>query len=143
MRRDGLLLRGMRWRLGASLLTVLTAAVAVATAVLGPLYLHIAGDSLLRRSAAAASAQARGVTFSADLNRHLTLTGVARDERGVVQSGPAGRYGAPITTVAGGAQLAVPAAARPRTASCTGGRTSAPTCTSSRAAANWGTATSS
>jgi ABC-type polar amino acid transport system ATPase subunit len=32
----------MRWRLGASLLTVLTATIAVATAVLGPLYLRAA-----------------------------------------------------------------------------------------------------
>ncbi len=48
--RGGLLLRGMRWRLGTSVLTVLTATIAVATAVLGPLYLHTAGDSVLRQT---------------------------------------------------------------------------------------------
>ena len=47
-RRGTLLVRGMRWRLGASLLTVLAATIAV----LGPLYLHTAGDSVVRRTVA-------------------------------------------------------------------------------------------
>ncbi len=61
---EGLLLRGMRWRLGLSLLTVLTAAIAVATAVLGPMYLHTAGDSVLRRTVDSAALQTRGVTLT-------------------------------------------------------------------------------
>ncbi len=49
MRPGGaLLVRGIRWRLGTSLLTVLTAAIAVGAAVLGPLYLRTAGDSVVR-----------------------------------------------------------------------------------------------
>jgi len=44
----GLLLKGIRWRLGISLLTVMTSAIAVGAAALGPLYLQTAGDSVVR-----------------------------------------------------------------------------------------------
>ena len=54
----------MRWRLGVSVLTLLTTTIAVAAAVLGPLYLHTASDSVLRRTVADApldSSDHRGV----------------------------------------------------------------------------------
>lgn len=80
--RGGLLLRGMRWRLGASVLIVLTATIAVATAVLGPLYPHTAGDSVLRRTVDSALVQERGVTVLP-----------ASDQANPLGPGPAGRAG--------------------------------------------------
>lgn len=101
--RGGLLVRGMRWRLGGSLLTVLTASIAVATAVLGPLYLHTAGDSVLRRIVASAAVQDRGVTVSSQPGDAQPLIAVRRAEL-TVQSAGGGRrwFGAPITTVLSG-----------------------------------------
>jgi hypothetical protein len=103
--RDGLLLRGIRWRLGASLLTVLTAMIAVATAVLGPLYLHTAGDSVLRRTVAAAAVQDRGVTVLTYSDQAHPLGAVERAERTVRSTGAGRWYGAPITTVVSGVLL--------------------------------------
>jgi putative ABC transport system permease protein len=46
------LVRGIRWRLMSSLLVVITAAIAVGTAIVGPLFLRAGGDSLVRRAVA-------------------------------------------------------------------------------------------
>ncbi|MGH2871150.1 MAG: FtsX-like permease family protein, partial [Solirubrobacteraceae bacterium] len=102
----GLLIRGVRWRLGASLLTVLTAAIAVATAALGPLYLRAAGDSVVRQTVAQAAVQDRGLTLSPGPNLVHPLTVIQRAER-IAQStgGPGYLYGAAITTVSSGITL--------------------------------------
>jgi hypothetical protein len=63
----------MRWRAGACLLMVLTAAVAVGASVLGPLYLRAATDSLIRVSVAGASSVESGLTVSAQTGAHVTL----------------------------------------------------------------------
>jgi hypothetical protein len=103
---DGLLLRGMRWRLGTSWLTVLTATIAVATAVLGPLYLYTAGDSVLQQTVASAAVQARGVTVSTYSDQEHPLSAVQQAERIVQRAGGARPwFGAPITTVLSGAVL--------------------------------------
>jgi hypothetical protein len=106
MGRDGLLLRGVRWRLGVSLLTVLTATIAVATAVLGPLYLHTADDSVLRQTVASAAVQDRGVRLVTAGDQANPLAAVQRAER-VLQNanGARGWFGAPITTVMSGVGL--------------------------------------
>ncbi len=93
----------MRWRLSASLLTVLTAGIAVATAVLGPMYLHTAGDSVLRQTVASAAVEDRGVTVVPNSDVTHPLAAVQRAERIVKSAGGArGWYGAPITTVESG-----------------------------------------
>src|ERR1700684_1758253 len=93
-----LLLRGMRWRLGTSLLTVLTSTIAVGAAVLGPLYLHTAGDSVVRSIVKSAAVDARGATVSAPPAQVATLGQVQRAERTVQNIGGAYRfYGPPIT----------------------------------------------
>jgi putative ABC transport system permease protein len=104
--RGGLLLRGMRWRLGASVLIVLTATIAVATAVLGPLYLHTAGDSVLRRTVDSAPVQERGVTVLPASDQANPLAPVQRAEQVVRRAGGGRRwYGSPITTVTSGVLL--------------------------------------
>lgn len=104
--RGGLLLRGMRWRLGASVLTVVTAAIAVGAAVLGPLYLNTAGDSVLRGIVASAPVQDSGVTVYTRSDQTNQLGAVRRAERIVQGSGGARPlYGAAITTVTSGVIL--------------------------------------
>jgi putative ABC transport system permease protein len=107
MRAGGtLLLRGMRWRLGISLLTVLTCAVAVGAAVLGPLYLWTAGDSVVRTTLTSASVNARGATLAAPHGQPVALSDLQRAERVVEQTGgPHHWYGSPITTVISGVGL--------------------------------------
>ena len=107
MRPSGLLLlRGMRWRLGISLLTVLTSAIAVGAAVLGPLYLQAAGDSVVRTTVAAASLEDRGATVSAPPGAAPSLGQVQAAERTVTRAGGSNRfYGAPITSVLTGVGL--------------------------------------
>jgi putative ABC transport system permease protein len=101
-----LLLRGMRWRLGISLLTVLTSAIAVGAAVLGPLYLQAAGDSVVRTTVAAASVEDRGATLSAPPGAVPSVGQLQSAERTVVQAGGPDRfYGAPITSVLSGVGL--------------------------------------
>jgi len=104
--RDGLLLRGMRWRPGLSVLTVLTATIAVAAAVLGPLYQHTAGDSVLRRTVAAAPVQTGGVALVTERDRSDPLGRMQRAERTVAQATHAdGWFGPPITTIETGATV--------------------------------------
>lgn len=104
-----MLLRGIRWRLGASLLTVLTAAIAVGAAILGPLYLRAGDDSLVRSAVAAAPNQASGMTLAPSSGARVSLVQVA-DERGsLTRRFDLGRwYSAPITTVISGVGLAGP-----------------------------------
>ena len=108
MRPSGLLLwRGMRWRLGISVLTVLTSAIAVGAAVLGPLYLQAAGDSVVRTTLGAASIEDSGATLSAPPGAVASLDQVQSAERIVEAAGGSHRfYGAPITTVVSGVGLA-------------------------------------
>ena len=54
---QGRLARAVRWRLGSSLLTLVTVALAVAAATVAPLYLRAAGDSLVRSGFASATAE--------------------------------------------------------------------------------------
>jgi putative ABC transport system permease protein len=101
-----LLLRGMRWRLGTSLLTVLTSTIAVGAAVLGPLYLHTADDSVVRSMVKAAAVDARGATVSAPPGQVVTLGQVQRAGRRVEDVGGVHRfYGAPIITAISGVTL--------------------------------------
>src|ERR1700722_3478392 len=96
----------MRWRLGISLLTVLTSAVAVGAAVLGPLYLWTAGDSVVRTTLTSASVNARGATLAAPHGQPVALSKLEGAERVVEQTGGPNRwYGSPITTVMSGGGL--------------------------------------
>jgi putative ABC transport system permease protein len=101
-RRGALLVRGMRWRLGASLLTVLAATIAVATAVLGPLYLHTAGDSVVRRTVAEAPVQTSGLTLALDSTQTDALAHVQHAVDAALALGRSHRfYGAPLISVVG------------------------------------------
>src|ERR1700733_8555686 len=94
----------MRWRLGASLLTVLTATIAVATAVLGPLYLHTAGDSVVRQAVSSAPVQTTGVSLYRDQSN--AIGAVESSERRLTSAAGVGRwFAAPLTTVLSGAIL--------------------------------------
>lgn len=96
----------MRWRLGASLLTVLTSTIAVAAAVLGPMYLHTAGDSVVRQTVASAAVQDRGLTLVAAAAPARPLAAIQRAERIAMEAGRTrSLYGAPITTVTSGVTL--------------------------------------
>ncbi len=112
---EGLLLRGMRWRLGLSLLTVLTAAIAVATAVLGPMYLHTAGDSVLRRTVDSAAVQTRGITLTPYYSPTNALAS-ARQAQGIVENVPdASRlFAAPVIGASAGVALPVPGGTQAR-----------------------------
>jgi len=88
------------------LLTVLTSMIAVGAAVLGPLYLHTADDSVVRSTVEAAAVDARGATVSAPPGQVSTLAQVQRAERTVDDIGGAQPfYGPPITTVISGVTL--------------------------------------
>ena len=105
----GILLRGIRWRLGASLLTVLTATIAVGVAVLGPLYLRTAGDSVLRTTVNAAAVADRGASVIPRTGGTATLAQVERADRAVEYAGGPHRfYGQPITTAFSGVGLVGP-----------------------------------
>ncbi len=101
-----LLLRGMRWRLGISLLTVLTSGIAVGAAVVGPLYLRTARDSVLRSTVAGAAVEDRGATLSAPPGGGISLAQLRRAERITTEAG--GWYGSAITTVLSGVSLTGP-----------------------------------
>lgn len=96
----------MRWRLGISLLTVLTSAIAVGAAVIGPMYLRTAKDSVLRSTVASASVADRGATLAVSPGIVLSLSRLTRAERIV---GGTGRwYDPPITTVLSSVSLTEP-----------------------------------
>ena len=87
------LARGIRWRLTGSLLVVITAAIAVGTAIVGPLFLRAGGDSLVRQAVAGASASK--TSFELTPSTHATtLDGLAAEQRSLLRSGHlTGLYG--------------------------------------------------
>lgn len=101
----------MRWRLGISLLTVLTSAIAVGAAVLGPLYLQTAGDSVVRSTIASAPIEGRGTTLAQAPGQTASINRIESDEQLVERAGGDHRFfGAPITTVVSGVGLVSPRA---------------------------------
>lgn len=90
-----LLVRGIRWRLGASLLTVLTvltATVAVGAAVLGPLYLRTAGDSVVRTTITSAPVYRTGVTILYPSGQAEAISTMLQAERKVGMPGGKRRW---------------------------------------------------
>lgn len=71
-----MLVRGVRWRLMGSLLVVITTAIAIGAALVGPLFLRAGGDSLVRQ--AVADAPVSKTSFELDSATHAsTLDGLA------------------------------------------------------------------
>jgi putative ABC transport system permease protein len=90
------LVQGIRWRLMGSLLVVITAAIAVGTAIVGPLFLRAGGDSLVRQAAAGASAFQTSFKLS-PLSRSSTFDGLAAERQLLLRSGHlSGLYGRPV-----------------------------------------------
>jgi putative ABC transport system permease protein len=99
----------MGWRAGMSLLTVLTSTIAVGAAVLGPLYLRTAGDSVLHTTVSAAPVEDSGATLAAAPGLSSSFGAVQRAEGAVERAGGLHRwYGAPLTTVISGVGLMSP-----------------------------------
>jgi putative ABC transport system permease protein len=104
----GLLLRGIRWRLALSVLTVLTTTVAVAAAVLGPLYLHAAGDSVLRRVVSSAPVQSSGTTLLAYHDEAHPIASARQAEATVLKTtGIRHLFGPALETVEAGVSIPV------------------------------------
>ncbi len=101
-------MRGIRWRLGASLLTVLTATIAVGAAALGPLYLRTAGDSVVRTTVSSAPINQQGVTLSSAPGQLVPLPDVVRAEASVRSVGGGRYFGPALTSVSSGVGLAGP-----------------------------------
>lgn len=78
------LFRGVRWRLMGSLLVVITAAIAVGAAVVGPLFLRAGGDSLVRQAVADAPVSKTSFTLDS-ATRSSTLDGLAAEERALLR----------------------------------------------------------
>jgi putative ABC transport system permease protein len=101
-----LLLRGIRWRLMGSVLIVLTAAIAMGTAIIGPLYVQAGGDSLVRRAVATAPENATGLSLEAQSGHAVSGAQVTQEQTGLLRRGDlVRRFGAPLTTVNSGAHL--------------------------------------
>jgi hypothetical protein len=99
----------MRWRAGACLLMVLTAAVAVGASVLGPLYLRAATDSLIRVSVGGASSVQTGLTVSAQTGAQVTFSQVQRETQKLAAQYDLTRwFGRPIVTVVSGVNVPLP-----------------------------------
>jgi putative ABC transport system permease protein len=89
------LARGIRWRLMGSLLVVITAAIAVGAAIVGPLFLRAGGDSLVRQAVSASVADTRLELVR--VGGAVTLDGVAAERRSLLASGHlSGLYGPPV-----------------------------------------------
>ncbi len=89
------LVRGIRWRLVGSLLVVVSVAIAVGTAVVGPLFVRAGGDSLIRQ--AVATAGTNDTSFALVDNGAATLHGLAAEWRSLFRSGHLIRlYGPPV-----------------------------------------------
>ncbi|MGH2852183.1 MAG: hypothetical protein ACRDLP_16405 [Solirubrobacteraceae bacterium] len=89
------LARGIRWRLMGSLLVVITAAIAVGTAVVGPLFLRAGGDSLIRQAVAAAGPSETGFELVPTTNS-ATLGGLGAEQRSLFRMGHLSQlYGPP------------------------------------------------
>jgi putative ABC transport system permease protein len=80
------LVRGIRWRLMGSLLVVITAAIAVGTAIVGPLFLRAGGDSLVRQAVAVARASDTSFTLVPGGGGTATLDGLAAEWRSLFAS---------------------------------------------------------
>ena len=91
-----MLVRGIRWRMMGSLLVVTTAAIAVGTAVVGPLFVRAGGDSLIRQALAGASV--RETSFGlVPKTGAATLDGLAAERRSLLRAGHLSRlYGPPV-----------------------------------------------
>jgi putative ABC transport system permease protein len=101
-RAGSVLLRGMRWRLTGSILIVLTAAIAMGTAIVGPLYLQAGGDSLVRRALATAPEDRTGFTVVPELGRRVDRTQLMQERNALIRrSGLPRVFGAPLTSVLG------------------------------------------
>lgn len=105
---DSVLLSGIRWRLGASVLTVVISAIAVAAAVLGPLYLRAAGDSVVRDAVQQASPESLGVTLLAPSGEVVSAARMTAAEQAVERAGGGRWYGEALTTVQSGVSLHAP-----------------------------------
>jgi putative ABC transport system permease protein len=89
------LARGIRWRLMGSLLVVITAAIAVGAAIVGPLFLRAGGDSLVRQAVGASVIDTRFELVR--VGGAVTLDGVAAERRSLLASGHLSRlYGRPV-----------------------------------------------
>jgi putative ABC transport system permease protein len=89
------LARGIRWRLMGSLLVVITAAIAVGAAIVGPLFLRAGGDSLVRQAVGASVIDTRFELVR--VGGGVTLDGVAAERRSLLASGHlSGLYGPPV-----------------------------------------------
>ncbi len=96
-RAPSVLVRGIRWRLMGSLLVVLTAAIAVGTAIVGPLFLRAGGDSLVRQAVAAAGAADTSFALGPARTGAARLDGLAAEWRSLFRSGQLTRlYGRPV-----------------------------------------------
>jgi putative ABC transport system permease protein len=95
-RARSVLVRGVRWRLVGSLLVVITAAIAVGAAVVGPLFLRAGGDSLVRQ--AVADAPVSQTSFELDSGTHSsTLDGLAAEGQSLLRGEHlSGLYGGPV-----------------------------------------------
>ena len=97
---DSVLVRGIRWRPMGSLLIVITAAIAVGTAIVGPLYLQAGGDSLVREAVATAPLDATSFQLAPEPSHATTLDGLAAEQRSLLRHGHLTRlYGAPVETI--------------------------------------------
>ncbi|HEX4437243.1 MAG TPA: FtsX-like permease family protein [Solirubrobacteraceae bacterium] len=77
--------RGIRWRPMGSLLVVITAAIAVGTAVVGPLFLRAGGDSLVRRTVAGASVSKTRLALTS-ASHSSSLDGLTNEQRSLLAS---------------------------------------------------------
>ncbi|MGH2893843.1 MAG: FtsX-like permease family protein [Solirubrobacteraceae bacterium] len=90
------LVRGVRWRLMGSLLVLITAAIAVGAAVVGPLFLRAGSDSLVRQAVAGATVSK--TSFELNSATHSsTLDGLAAERQSLLRSEHlSGLYGRPV-----------------------------------------------
>jgi hypothetical protein len=79
------LVRGVRWRLMGSLLVVITTAIAVGAAVVGPLFLRAGGDSLVRQAVAGATVSHTSLELDS-ATHSSTLDGLAAERRLLLRS---------------------------------------------------------
>src|SRR5579884_2988965 len=79
-----------------SVLVVITAAIAVGTAIVGPLFLRAGGDSLVRQAVGTATASDTSVEL-APVTGPATLDGLAAERRSLLRTGQLTRlYGPPV-----------------------------------------------
>jgi putative ABC transport system permease protein len=104
------LVRGIRWRLMGSLLMVITAAIAVGTAIVGPLFLRAGGDSLVRRGVATAGFRDTGFELARVPGHPATLDGLAAERRALLRREHLTRlYGSTVQTLSATLNVTSPA----------------------------------